>query len=66
MTLTVIATSMFLLLQAGKGFLDGVVLDSSTSKPISGAYEAQALPVTVNPFANVTIELKIIHAQGTH
>src|SRR5262249_46064875 len=37
MTVTVIATSVFLLLQAGKGAIEGVVIDNITNKPISGA-----------------------------
>ncbi|PYS03188.1 MAG: hypothetical protein DMG16_07065 [Acidobacteria bacterium] len=37
MTVTAIATSVFLLLQGGTGFIDGVVLNPITNKPISGA-----------------------------
>src|SRR5947199_9038298 len=37
MTVTVIATSVFLLLQAGTGLINGIVLNSITNKPISGA-----------------------------
>ena len=37
MTVTVIATSVFLLLQAGTGLIDGIVLNSIANKPISGA-----------------------------
>ena len=37
MTVTMIATSVFLVLQTGKGAIEGVVIDSITNKPIAGA-----------------------------
>jgi protocatechuate 3,4-dioxygenase beta subunit len=37
MTVTVIATSLFLLLQTGKGSIEGIVVNSITNEPITGA-----------------------------
>src|SRR5213594_2485464 len=64
MTLTVIATSVFLLLQAGKGFIDGVVLDSSTSKPISGAQVTATRMATPAPQPGVQVPSAIAIVGG--
>ena len=51
MTVTVIATSVFLLLQAGTGLIDGIVLNSITNKPISGAQVTATRMATPPPQA---------------
>src|SRR5438093_6405396 len=51
MTVTVIATSVFLLLQAGTGLIDGIALNSITNKPISGAQVTATRMATPPPQA---------------
>ena len=50
MTVTAIAASMLLLFQAGRGSIEGVVVDSLTNRPIAGAQVAATrMPVAPGP-----------------
>jgi len=53
MTLTVIAA--FLLLQTGKGSIEGVVLNSVTNRPIAGA-QLTAIRIATPPIATAGVQ----------
>src|ERR1051326_1805228 len=63
MITTVIATSVFLVLQAGTSSIDGIVLNTITTKPISGA-QVIATRIATPPPPGVQVPSAIVGVVG--